>query len=108
MKITLPITVATGAINLALWGASWAIAQADLGPWSIVIALGIASVQVILGALVFMELAEATASMTLALLAMLALWGLLIGLMCADIATRRTVPLPLPPVTYPATLPEAR
>lgn len=108
MKITLPITIATGAVNLSLWGASWAIAAADLGAWSIVIAIGIASIQVILGALVFMELAEATTSMVLAFLSMLALWGLLVGLMTSDIATRRVVPVPLPPVTHPATLPEAR
>jgi hypothetical protein len=105
--VTLRSTLLAGAGILALWGANWALRSVHLGGGSLVVALVIASVQVILGALFFMELATASASLVLAFLTAIGTFGLLIAFLVSDVATREPEPLP-PPATHPATLPEAR
>lgn len=106
--ISLRTTLATGAVILALWGANWALRGADLGAWSIVLAVGIASIQVILGALVFMELASASSSVVLSFLTCIGMFGLLLGFMVADVVTRAPPPQSPPRPAYPAELPRAR
>jgi caa(3)-type oxidase subunit IV len=107
MKTTsLTATLTAGAAMLALWGANWALRSVDLGSWSIAIAIGIAGVQVVVGALFFMELVTASASIVLAFLTGLTMFGLLVGFLVADVATRAPEPSP-PPATHPDTLPRA-
>ncbi|MDB4935546.1 MAG: hypothetical protein JWP87_2518 [Labilithrix sp.] len=89
-----PISVkpilATGGALLALWVSSFALSYASLGTWALPVALAIAVVKAVLVALVFMELAHATLSMKLTVLAALALLLTLMALMVADVATRGT------------------
>lgn len=104
--LTLTTTLIAGGGILALWGANWALGTTDLGSWSAVLAIAIASVQVVLGALFFMELAGASTSIVLSFLTGLLMFGLLIGFLVSDVATRAPEPSTQPP-THPATLPQA-
>jgi cytochrome c oxidase subunit 4 len=82
-----------GVALLALWAASWGLSYAHLGSWSFAVALTIAAVKAVIVALVFMELIEAPASSNVALIAAVALIGVLFTLTLLDIRNRAPEPM---------------
>jgi cytochrome c oxidase subunit 4 len=88
--LTLRSSLLTGAALLALWALSWGLSYANLGQWSIVVALVIAAAKAMLVALFFMELLAETSSFNLALVAAVVLVVILLALTVADVATRQT------------------
>jgi cytochrome c oxidase subunit IV len=88
MTLSVRTTIVTGGALLALWILSWAVSYADLGTWSLVIALVIAAAKAILVALFFMELIVEKASFNLAILSAMLLISFLVSFVLADVATR--------------------
>jgi cytochrome c oxidase subunit 4 len=80
---------------LALWGASWALSYADLGAWSLPVALAIAVAKAAIVVLVFMEILLEGTSVHATVLTGIGMIAILVFFMVADVRTR-TVPL-LPP-----------
>jgi cytochrome c oxidase subunit 4 len=78
----------TGLALLALWGASFGLSYAPLGGAALPVALGIAGVKAGLVGLFFMELAREKGSIRLTVAAALALAGVLVAFMVADVLTR--------------------
>jgi cytochrome c oxidase subunit IV len=92
------MTTLAGIAVLALWGASWALSYVDLGGWSLILALAIASMKAALVVLVFMELVVERPSVHATLAIGLAMVLVLIAFMVADVRTRE-VPLRAQPVS---------
>jgi cytochrome c oxidase subunit 4 len=97
-RVTPATTLRTGVAVVALWAASWAMSYVDLGPWSLLIAFGIAAAKAVLVVLFFMEIATEPMSIHATLAAGLAMITVLIVFMVADVRTRETPPLGPPPV----------
>lgn len=95
-RVSLRAVVRTGVALLVLWGASFALSYVPLGEASLPVALGIAAVKAALVGLFFMELVAETFSIKVTMLSAGALVAVLIGLMVADVATRRTPALMAP------------
>jgi cytochrome c oxidase subunit 4 len=89
----------TWAALMALAALSLALRFAHLGRLGMVVALGIASVKVVLVGLVFMELAFERPSIRLAFAAGLLMIAVMLTLMIADVVTRAVPPLDNPPGT---------
>lgn len=84
-----PSTIAlTGGLLLLLWGVSFALSYADLGAAALPLALAIAALKAGLVGAVFMELAQARASIRWAMIAAGALAAVLLGLVVADVVGR--------------------
>ena len=102
--LTLRSTLVTGAALLALWIASWAISYANLGTWSLVVALVIAGAKAVLVALFFMELIVEKPSFNFAIGAGVMLISVLVFFMVADVATRESPGRAPPRATHPTEL----
>lgn len=81
--------VLTFAALLVLSGLTLGAAFLDLGRWSMVLALGIASIKALLVALFFMHLVEQSTTNRFVALTGVVFVGLLVGLMVVDVDTRR-------------------
>ena len=86
VKILLALLVATGVTT--------AVARVDLGGFSVVVALGIASVKMILVALFFMHIRHSTKLTRLVVLGGLLWLGILLLLTMTDFATRGILGVP--------------
>jgi cytochrome c oxidase subunit 4 len=86
VKILLALLVATGVTT--------AVARVDLGGFSVVVALGIASVKMVLVALFFMHLRHSTKLTRLVVLGGLLWLGILLLLTMTDFATRGILGVP--------------
>lgn len=84
------IIVLTGGSLLLLWGISFALSYVELGAASLPIALLIAALKAGIVGAVFMELAQARASIRWAMIAAGALAVVLAGLVVADVLGRAT------------------
>ena len=86
VKILLALLVATAVTT--------AVARVDLGGFSVVVALGIASVKMVLVALFFMHIRHSTKLTRLVLLGGLLWLGILLLLTMTDFATRGILGVP--------------
>ena len=86
VKILLALLVATGVTT--------AVARVDLGGFSVVVALGIASVKMVLVALFFMHIRHSTKLTRLVVLGGLLWLGILLLLTMTDFATRGILGVP--------------
>ena len=86
VKILLALLVATGVTT--------AVARVDLGGFSVVVALGIASVKMVLVALFFMHIRHSTKLTRLVVLGGLLWLGILLLLTLTDFATRGILGVP--------------
>ena len=86
VKILLALLVATGVTT--------AVARVDLGGFSVVVALGIASVKMVLVALFFMHVRHSTKLTRLVVLGGLLWLGILLLLTMTDFATRGILGVP--------------
>ena len=86
VKILLALLVATGVTT--------AVARVDLGGLSVVVALGIASVKMVLVALFFMHIRHSTKLTRLVVLGGLLWLGILLLLTMTDFATRGILGIP--------------
>jgi cytochrome c oxidase subunit 4 len=86
VKILLALLVATGVTT--------AVARVDLGGFSVVVALGIASVKMVLVALFFMHVRHSTKLTRLVVLGGLLWLGILLLLTLTDFATRGILGVP--------------
>ena len=98
-RVSMTATTMTGAALLLLWGASWGMSYLELGPWSFVVAFGIAAVKAALVVLFFMEIALEKTSVHATLFTGLAMIAILIAFMVADVKTRE-VPLLATPTVH--------
>ncbi len=87
-KPTRKSVLSTSFALIALWVVSWGMSSIELGGWSLVIALAIAVVKASLVALIFMELLHVRASVRLVAVSALAMLGLMLGLVVADVVAR--------------------
>ncbi len=92
-EVSLTVTLVTGIGLIALWILSWALSGVDLGPWSIVVAIGIAAVKAALVVLFFMEIVVEKRSVRVAIASGAALVAVMMTLMVLDVRTRWTPPL---------------
>jgi cytochrome c oxidase subunit 4 len=88
--------VVVAVLLLALWVASWAISYAQLGAWSLVVALLIAAAKAVLVGLFFMELLAEPFTVYVTVIIAALLIATMMGLMIADVATRYAAPLTAP------------
>ena len=86
VKILLALLVATGVTT--------AVARVDLGGFSVVVALGIASMKMVLVALFFMHIRHSTKLTRLVVLGGLLWLGILLLLTMTDFATRGILGVP--------------
>jgi len=87
-RVTHRTLVVVALALFALWGTSWALSYADLGRFSLPVAIAIATAKALLVALFFMELVSERFTVRVTVIVAGLLIALLIGLMGADIATR--------------------
>ncbi|GIW40238.1 MAG: hypothetical protein KatS3mg076_0815 [Candidatus Binatia bacterium] len=83
------------AVLVLLTGVTVAVAHFDLGAWSVVVALGVATAKALLVAFVFMHLLESPALARAALVVGLLWFGLLVLLTMGDYGTRTYVEVAL-------------
>jgi cytochrome c oxidase subunit 4 len=86
-------TTRTTLALFALWGLSWALSSVELGPWSLFVALAIATAKAALVVLFFMEIRTERTSIHATLLTGLAMIAVLVFFMVADVRTREAPPL---------------
>ena len=86
---------------LVLAGASLAFRFAHLGSAGFAVALGIAAVKAALVVVVFMEIGMERPTARFALAAGVAMLGVMLALVLADVVTRTVPPLDNPPGTAP-------
>jgi caa(3)-type oxidase subunit IV len=104
-RVTPTMTTLTGLAVLALWGASWGMSYVALGPWSLVIAFAIAAAKAVLVVLFFMEIVLEKVSIHATMVTGLAMIGVLIAFMIADVRTRGEPDLAPTPVSAPPSTP---
>ena len=83
----------TGVALLVLLGATWGIAYINLGPFNLIVALGVAITKTIIIALFFMHIKGSSRLLHLAAVAGLIWLLFLISLTLGDYYTRGLVPL---------------
>lgn len=95
--VSLGTVLRTGAAVVVLWAISFGLSYASLGVLSLPIALAVAVMKAVLVALFFMELVRASLSIKMTVAAACAMTLTLVGFMVADVVTRDTPALVVPP-----------
>jgi cytochrome c oxidase subunit 4 len=80
--------LATSIALLALWALSWGVSSIELGAWSLLIALAIATAKAVLVAFIFMELIHVRASVRLIAASAVVMLGIMLALVMIDVVAR--------------------